>query len=488
MTTISHARTPSPTGFIIAAPRSGGGKTTVTLALIAALTRRGLAIAPAKVGPDYIDPRYHEAAARHPSVNLDAWAMDAPALRALAAGHGRGRDHLVVEGVMGLFDGARVGGAMANGEASADWRSESRHGTRDQSRHGGHGATADIARALGLPVILVLDGAGQGQSVAAVAAGFAGLDPGVRIAGVILNTVAGARHEAMLRDALARIAMPCLGALPRAAALVRPSRHLGLVQAEEAELDAFLETAADLADDHVNLTALAALAEPLPEAGDATPLLPHSLPPPLPPPLPPLGNRIAVADDVAFRFAYNHVLEGWRAVGASLHPFSPLADEGPDAQADAVFLPGGYPELHAGRLASNGSFLGGLRSAAGRGARVYGECGGYMVLGRGLVDADGARHAMSALLDLETSFAERRRHLGYRHARIASGAAWLGGAAVRGHEYHYTSVLEERGQPFLRVLTDGSGMGSPHEAGLRAGSVFGSFVHLIAQDRTSDAA
>ena len=455
--------TPAPRGLLVAAPRSGGGKTTATLALVAALARAGQRVAPAKVGPDYIDPRYHEAASGRPSVNLDAWAMDAPSLRALAADHADGADLLVVEGVMGLFDGARRPGAMA------------RAATPDEGRHGGHGGTADIARALGLPVLLVLDGAGQGQSVAAVAAGFAGLDPSVTVAGAILNNVAGARHEAMLRDSLRDIAMPCLGALPRAPEIARPSRHLGLVQAEEAELTAFLDAAADLAARHLDLDAIRAMAQPL-----ARPLASGGE---VAPPLPPLGQRIAVADDVAFRFAYNHVLDGWRRAGAELHPFSPLADEAPAPHADAVFLPGGYPELHAGRLAGNAAFLDGLRAAARRGARVHGECGGYMVLGQGLVDEGGTRHAMAGLLDLETSFAERRRHLGYRLAAVDPASPWLGGAQVRGHEYHYTTVCRERGEPWLRIVEDGAGLDAPHDAGLRAGAVMGAFVHLIAAER-----
>ena len=445
-----------PRGLVVAAPRSGGGKTTVTLSLIAALVRRGVRIAPAKVGPDYIDPRYHEAASGRPSVNLDAWAMDAAALRGLAHRHAAEADLLVVEGVMGLFDGARQPGAMARAEGP-----------------GGHGGTADIARALALPVLLVLDGAGQGQSVAAVAAGFRALDPAVHVAGVVLNNVAGARHEAMLRDALSDIAMPCLGALPRAPAIARPSRHLGLVQAEEGELAAFLDAAAARAAAHVDLDAVQAMAEPV-GAGEAVQA-----------PLPPLGQRIAVADDVAFRFAYNHVLDGWRRAGASLRPFSPLADEAPDGAADAVFLPGGYPELHAGRLAGNAAFLGGLRAAAERGALIYGECGGYMVLGEGLVDEGGTRHAMAGLLGLETSFAERQRHLGYRLARIDADTAWLGGTHARGHEYHYSRVLAERGDPLLEIVGDGAGLDAPRAAGLRKGRVMGSFVHLIAAPDTA---
>ena len=259
---------------------------------------------------------------------------------------------------MGLFDGARDG----------------------------TGSTADLAARLGLPVVLVVDARGQGASVAALAEGFANHRPDVAVEGVILNRVASAAHETLLRDALDARAIPVLGAVPRAEALGLPSRHLGLVQACESEAP-WLEDASAAVAGAVDTDALAALARPLradaPAPGAA---------------IPPLGQRVAVARDEAFGFCYEALLEDWRAAGAAILPFSPLADEAPDAEADAVYLPGGYPELHAGRIAGAARFLAGLRAAAGRGAVLFGECGGYMVLGRGLADADGRRHAMAGLL------------------------------------------------------------------------------------------
>ncbi len=193
----------------------------------------------------------------------------------------------------------------------------------------------------------------------------------------------------------------------------------------------------------------------------------------------PLGQRIAVASDTAFAFAYPHLLAAWREAGAEILPFSPLADQAPDLAADAVYLPGGYPELQAGRLAGNRCFLDGLRAAAGQGRAIYGECGGYMVLGTGLTDAEGQRHAMAGLLPVETSFAERRLHLGYRRTALAA-ATPLGAAGTvwRGHEFHYASILSEGPGEALFEAWDAEG--APlGRLGRRAGSVFGSFFHLI---------
>ncbi len=256
-------------------------------------------------------------------------------------------------------------------------------------------------------------------------------------------------------------------------ALALPSRHLGLVQASELKsLDAMLARAAERAEAELDIAGLVALAAPAalaPHQGAA--------------PLPPLGQRIAVARDPAFAFAYDLVLEGWRAAGASLRFFSPLADEAPEPSCDAVYLPGGYPELHAGALASARRFRAGLHDAAARGAEIYGECGGYMALGRGLVDGDGARHEMAGLLPLETSFAERRLHLGYRQARLAAACAiGAAGAHYRGHEFHYATVREEGPGDPLFQLDDGEG-NALGGAGRVARNVMGSFVHLI--DRAS---
>jgi cobyrinic acid a,c-diamide synthase len=299
--------------------------------------------------------------------------------------------------------------------------------------------------------------------------GFRGFRDDVDVAGVILNRVGSASHEAQIRQAMAPLGVPVLGAVRRDAALELPHRHLGLVQAEEhAELDDFLERAGAVLGVSVDLRALRALARPGRlgggEGGAA---------------LPPLGQRIAVARDAAFAFAYPHLLEGWRERGAEVLPFSPLADEAPDAAADAVYLPGGYPELHAGRLAGNGRFLGGLCAAAARGATVYGECGGYMTLGEGLVDADGKAHAMAGLLPVTTSFAERRLHLGYRRAVTLADGPWGScGTELRGHEFHYAStVAADAAAPLFQVWdTRGAGLGA---IGSRRGSVSGSFLHVV---------
>jgi len=434
-----------PPAFVLAAPASGAGKTLVSLAVIAAMRAEGATVAVAKAGPDYIDAGFLSLAAGRPALNLDAWAMPPGLLARLAAEAGEGADLLVVEGVMGLFDGAPGGAGR-----------------------GGAGSTAALARALGLPVVLVVDAARQAQSAAALAQGFARFDPALEVAGVILNRVGSARHRALIADALERAGMPLFGALPRLADLALPSRHLGLVQAgEHAAPHALIAAAAKAGREHLDLAALRGLARPAAAGASAAPALA------------PLGRRIAVAQDEAFAFAYAHVLADWRRAGAEIVPFSPLADEAPDGGADAVYLPGGYPELHAGRLAGNRRFMAGLRAAAGRGGRVFGECGGYMVLGRGLVDAVGERHAMAGLLELETSFAARRLHLGYRRLRPLVQLPFApAGAALAGHEFHYASVVREAGEPLFEATdAEGAGLG---QAGLVSGTAAGSFLHLIA--------
>jgi cobyrinic acid a,c-diamide synthase len=434
-------RRPAP-GIIIAAPASGQGKTVVTLSIIRALTQRGVRVAAAKVGPDYIDPAFHAAAGGDPCFNLDPWPMRLETLVGLAGRLGRDSKLIVCEGVMGLFDGA------------AD----------------GRGSTADLAAFTGWPVVLVVDVRGQGASVAALLRGFLTHQRGIRFGGVILNRVGGPGHREILEQAIekARLGLPVLGCLPRDEALALPDRHLGLVQASEhPALEAFLDGAAVIAAESIDFQALRSMPRRAP-AGifGATPL-------------PPPGQRIAVARDEAFAFSYASVLEGWRAQGAELIFFSPLADEPPDRRADAAYLPGGYPELHAGRLAGNGRFLGGLRDAAARGAAVFGECGGYMIMGQGLVDESGARHEMAGLLPLETSFAERKLHLGYRVATVASDSP-LGAAGLcyTGHEFHYATVVHEGPADPLFTVADArdADLGP---AGLVAGRVAGSFIHLI---------
>lgn len=423
-------------GAIIAAPHSGAGKTLVTLAMLAALRRRGVSVASAKVGPDYIDPRFHEAASGRVCSNLDHWAMRGDLLRALAGATACSAELLLIEGVMGLFDGAQGGG----------------------------GATADVAAMLDLPILLVVDAASQGQSVAALVQGFAQFRADCRIAGVIFNRVAGPRHEEILRAALAPLQMPVLACLPRNDGLILPSRHLGLIQAgEHKDLDAFLIAAADWLGAHLDLDALVAMAKPVtPARGDAVPL-------------PPLGQHMAIARDEAFAFLYPHLIAGWRQAGARLSFFSPLGDEAPDAEADAVFLPGGYPELHAARLAGNETFLSGLRQVAEK-ALVYGECGGFMVLGDGLIDGDGVRHAMAGLLPVATSFAARKRTLGYRRLHHDGALPWP--VHLRGHEFHYSVETDTGSGVALFAAQDAAGR-QIAALGARQGRVMGSYAHVI---------
>lgn len=427
----------TPPGLLIAAPGSGAGKTTVTLGLLRAYREAGLAVQPFKCGPDYIDPAFHRAAAGRASFNLDSWAMGEGQLLGLG-GEAAATDLIVAEGAMGLFDAA-----AARGEA-------------------GTGAAADIARIMGWPVVLVLDVSGQSQSAAMVAAGFRTAVGADRFAGVILNRVASARHERFVADAMTAADIPVFGALRRRDDLSLPSRHLGLVQAvEHPGLDAHLDGLAAFVREAVDLDALRAAAR----AGRGGGI----------PSFPPPGQRIALARDEAFSFFYPHMLEGWRRAGAEIVPFSPLADEAPDAAADIVWLPGGYPELHGGRLAAAGTFLGGL---AGR--RVHGECGGYMVLGEALIDNQGEAHRMAGLLGLVTSYKERRLHLGYRHARLLAGAAGFpGGTMLRGHEFHYSTVAAQPDEP-LADITDAEGQ-PVAETGSRRGLASGSFFHIIAE-------
>ncbi len=418
---------------VIAAPASGSGKTLLTLGLLRALRNRGLRVASAKVGPDYIDPRFHEAASGRPCFNLDPWAMGRNHSVALLAALSADCDLIVIEGVMGLFDGPQ----------------------------GARGSTADLAEDLGLPVLLVVDASHQSQSIAALVHGFATYRPSVNLAGVILNRVASDRHEAILRLALGP---QMIGALRRSNSLNLPSRHLGLVQAEEhQELESFIETAASAVARETNLNSLLTIASEV--SGESV----------IRGGLPPLGQRLAVARDQAFAFAYAHLLHEWRKAGAEILPFSPLANEAPAPDADAIFLPGGYPELHAGRLAANCKFLDGLRAAPGP---VYGECGGFMVLGENLIDKDGKSHAMAGLLPLATSFAARKLSLGYRQLQPLPGAPW--NRSLRGHEFHYSTVAAEGTADRLFAAKDAAGndLGA---IGLRRGHIMGSYAHVISE-------
>jgi len=430
--------------LIVAAPNSGAGKTTITLGLLSALKRKGIAVRAAKAGPDYIDPAFHAAATGRDAFNLDTWAMPPSLLDALLSETARDCDLLVIEGVMGLFDGA-------------------------PGPSGRTGAAADLAARYALPVVLVVDVAAQAQSAAAVVRGFSCHDANVRIAGVILNRVASERHRGLVSDAIGELGLPVLGALPRDIALL-PERHLGLVQASEhGDLRARLDALADFTERYIDLDGALAIARPIELAANA-PIL--ALPPP--------GQRIALASDAAFTFVYPHLLASWCKAGAEIVPFSPLADEPPPESCDVCWLPGGYPELHAAVLAAAQKFRSGLARFA-QTRPVHGECGGYMVLGEAIEDASGARHRMAGLLGHCTSFVNRKLHLGYREARLrAHSPIGPAGAIVRGHEFHYATVLAAGDDEPLVKLADAQGQPIGSDGG-RRGWVTGTFFHAIAR-------
>ena len=427
-------------GLVVAGLTSGSGKTTVTLGLLRAMRRAEIGVNAAKSGPDYIDAAFLAAASGLSAVNLDSHAMRRDLIRHLAAN--RPEPCLLVEGVMGLFDGT----------------------------DGGSGSTVSVAETLQAPIMLVLDARNQGQTAAALAAGIATqLPDGVSLAGVVLNRIASPRHEELISAALAERGIALFGSLPANGDIEIPSRHLGLVQAADlaasGTLEPIIDKAAELVAAHLDLGAI--------EAAFACIAAPETGPVLIPPP----GQRIAIARDAAFGFSYEHLMAGWRDASAEIMNFSPLADEAPPPNADFIFLPGGYPELHLPELSGAGNFLGGLRAAAERGTRIYGECGGYMALGQTIIDAKGRSYPMAGLLALETSFAKRKLHLGYRRMTPLT-QTWPGLKPVTGHEFHYTSASRAEGDPLFAV-SDAAGrdLGT---MGLVRGSVAGSYAHIIA--------
>ncbi len=432
--------------LIIGAPRSGSGKTSVTIGLLRAFQRRGIKVRGIKTGPDYIDPGFHEAATRLPGLNLDSWAMAPDLLRHLARGQAEDADLILIESAIGLFDGIL-------GEP------------------GRSGAASDLARLFGLPVLLVLDVSGQSQTAAAVACGFMHYDPTVKMAACVLNRAGSERHRKLSGDAISAIGLPVVGTILRDPTLTLPERHLGLVQASEhPQMDAHIDRLADAMEQSLDLDAIFEAARPFDIPSGTTE---KALPPP--------GQRIALAEDAAFTFLYPHIKREWQAMGAEIIRFSPLADEAPPADCDVCWLPGGYPELHAGRLAAADTFKTGLKTFS-QTKPVHGECGGYMVLGERLEVADGVSHTMTGLLSHSTSFSKRKMNLGYRQARLMRESA-IGkiGDVVRGHEFHYARVIEAGTDQPLAMIADGRGDEIGPSGGFR-GRVTGTFFHAIARD------
>jgi len=430
-----------PNGILISAPSSGTGKTTVMLGLLRAFSDMGLRVQPFKSGPDYIDPAFHHAAARKASFNLDSWGMDEALMNTIVA-EGEDADIAITEGSMGLYDGVATKGAS------------------------GFGSSAETAVRFGWPVILVVDVSGQAQSAAATALGFMNYMPDLPFGGVILNRVASPRHERLARLGMEQAGIKVLGMLPRRGDLALPERHLGLIQAiEHPDLEQAISNYAGFLGEHVDLEAIRAVAQ-----GRKAPKVGRLVRPP--------AQRIALARDAAFSFTYPHLLKAWRTEGAEILPFSPLNDDlVPDA--DLVWLPGGYPELHAGTLAGANKFLTSLREHAAT-KPVHGECGGYMALGTTLIDKEGVAHKMAGLLGVVTSYEKRKFHLGYRQAVLQEAVlGYQRGSRLRGHEFHYSTILEEPDAPLAQV-TDADG-NLVSETGSLRGHVSGTFFHMISE-------
>lgn len=436
-------------GFVIAATHSGAGKSLITMALLRSFKRQGFNMAAAKTGPDYIDPAFHAKAINGICYNYDLWAMNDASLSMVEANLAAA-DMTIVEGVLGLFDGA----------ISAP----------NHDNNKGNGSTADVAVRLGLPIILVVDAGAMGQSVAALVHGFITYRNDVNVVGLIFNNIGSERHKKMLIDAVKPLNIAVIGCLPRHKNLQLPSRHLGLVQADEMQgFEKFIDDAADYISQHLDLSLLASKTKTFQAKTQTSEnsVNNHQLKP--------LGQKIAIAKDSAFTFIYPHILRIWQDMGAELSFFSPLADQLPNADSDAVFLPGGYPELFASQLASKNNLRLSLQKLAANNAIIYGECGGYMAMGKGLIDSQGVHHEMFNLLNLVTSFEHPKRHLGYRHLSHQSALPWA--ADLRGHEFHYTHALEAKGKSLFKA-TDALGETHP-DMGLQDGNIMGSYAHVI---------
>ena len=420
--------------LVIAGTSSGVGKTTVATGLMAALASRGLVVGAAKVGPDFIDPGYHALAVGRPSRNLDAWMCGPDSIPALAGRAGAGADVLVVEGVMGLFDGS---GDPAGPVAS----------------------TAQVAGLVKAPVVLVVDASAVGASVAATVHGFATFDPAVRVDGVILNRVGSDRHDALLREAIEPLGVPVLGALRRSPDYTWRDRHLGLVPVVE-QPDAVRRSVAALAGAvarDCDLEAIVALAHSAADLAVDDP----------PTARPQERAVLAVAHGPAFSFTYPDNLEALAQAGAELVPFDPLVDECLPEGATGLYAGGGFPEVFAAGLAANRPLLDDVRAKVGGGLVTWAECGGLLWLARSL---DG--HALAGVLASEAQMTDRLT-LGYRRARVRSESpVGPAGTALRGHEFHY-SALDPPGDAL-----DWSGRAGEGRCGFAGPRLLASYIHV----------
>lgn len=433
--------------LVIAGTNSGVGKTSITLGIARALSRRGLRVRCAKVGPDFLDPMHLAVATGHPCLNLDGYMMGERYVRHLVAKAARSSDLLIIEGVMGLFDGETP-------ETSS-------------------GSTAEIARWLAAPVLLVVDAAGQARSFAATVHGFANLERDLDLVGVIANRVGSVEHGQLLERALRSTSLPPLvGAIPKNALPALASRHLGLMLPNgTSEIDAL----AQAVQGALRLDEIVPLARPY--AGPATSLVEPAV-------SAPERLRLAVAEDRAFGFIYADFRQRLEELGVDWIRCSPLTDRGVPEEAHALFLPGGYPEEHAAELASNAPFLASLARFAAR-RPVYAECGGLMLLGESLLDRHGVRHALSSVLPISTRMQPRAARLGYAEVTLRERALWGdAGATCRGHEFHYSSIEHVPTESLGRHYSVSYRRGGHQPEGYTKNRVLGSYVHLHLASRT----
>jgi cobyrinic acid a,c-diamide synthase len=436
-------------GIVIAGTHSGCGKTTISLGLMAALARRGLRVAPFKVGPDFIDPGHHARVAGRPGRNLDGWMLSRDYNRHAFLAAAGSADVAVVEGVMGLFDGY-------------DGRTEA-------------GSTAQMAKWLGLPVLLVVDARSMARSAAALVQGFENFDPALRFAGVVFNHLGSDRHLGYLREALeGAVRMPCRGGLLREEEIAIPERHLGLVTREDHPLeDAAIGRLADRVEKRLGLEELLA---GMPEiTGPAAPEPPGSE-------QTARRVRIGVARDNAFCFYYPDNLERLEGCGAQLLFFSPIQDAALPSDLDGIYLGGGYPELFAEQLAANASMRRDLREQSLAGMPIYAECGGFMYLGRELQDHQGRTFPMTGCFPFKTRMLPRLKALGYREVHLVRQTLLgEGGAVIRGHEFHYSEMLDlPAAPPECETVYRVAGRdGTPKTAeGYAVRRTLGSYIHL----------
>ncbi|MDD5643118.1 MAG: cobyrinate a,c-diamide synthase [Syntrophales bacterium] len=441
-------------GLVIAGTQSGVGKTTITLGLIAVLRRRGLTVQPFKVGPDFIDPGHHTRAAGRISRNLDGWMLSQEANLSLFRRQAGSAQVAVAEGVMGLFDGY-------------DGMSEA-------------GSTAQMAKWLGLPVLLVVDARSMARSAGALVHGFATFDPDLALAGVVFNRVGSPTHLHYLEQALNGLeGIKCFGGLPREGELAIPERHLGLVTSEDHPLEETrLEYLADFLEQNLDLDGLLAS---LPVLSFPPETLVDSASPPGPRPLAPGPSsvRLGVARDPAFCFYYQENLELLAHSGAELVPFSPLADRELPENLDGIYLGGGYPELYAAQLAANEGLKRSIAAQAAAGLPIYAECGGLMYLAQEIEDLEGHPHPLAGVLPLKVRMLPRLKALGYREITLAaSGLLGPAGTKARGHEFHYSEITTIDGNlSRLYQITARQG-GEAVPEGYSIKNVLASYVHL----------